>query len=656
MATFEVQVEGNTGLDIGASGSPTQAELTQYLLDGIREVVNRIITINPIEMTKFCTTTNSTTKVMKTGTILSVMREHDSTSILRSCAMISPENRYDATDANSLNYRTKYNPGFYELDGYIHCVPEAGSGNNDIVVTQVKFTTSTAYSSSDIDDFPYEYEYLVVLYASIKSLQNVLSTKDDDLPSDLNAPVLHTTSTSLPSYTGPTSFVMPVAPSGVDVDFSGIGSIETFVAPTFSAPSLGSISSMSLPSVPVAPSLSAASVSITGTAPTYTAPILSLSSAPTISNLSISASEPVVPVLSDTTISESSITAPTFVVPVMGDLDFSDTNNWISTEEDSEMLQARVMEIQAKIEEHQANLQAAATEYGKNSEIFQKDIQIAISNAQLNSEDDAQKIQKYGQEVQIYRETVMKELQEYQANLEGDLRVWESERSHQLQQYQLDIGNNLNTFEKENVEYQAKLQKDITDAQFSDSLDSKELETYSINVQKYAQEVNTEVQRWTGEVFNKEFNEWTQKYQGQLETYGADIQKESARVAASLQDYQVEVDKALSQYQSETGYDITKYQSEIQAHMNKFESDLTEKSTEFQNNLAKYSSEYEKVVSDNQTEVMKFQHQTQDYINKVQKVMASYEWMVGRLTMLQGQYDTAFSVMAPQQQQQQGEQ
>ena len=655
MATFETQVEGLTGLSIDGSSSPTQNELTQFLLDGIREVVNRIIVLNPIEMTKFCTTTNSTTKIIKTGTVLSIMREHDSTSILRSCTAISPENRYDATDVNSLNYRTKYNPGFYELDGYIHSIPEASENNNDIVVTQVKYATNTVSSSSDIDDFPYEYEYLVVLYASIKSLQNALSAKDSDLPSDIDTPVLSTMSTSLPSYTGPTSFVTPVAPAGVDVDFSAVGSIETFIPPVFNIPSLGTISSMSLPAVPISSNLSAASVTITGTAPTYIAPVLSLSSAPTISDLSISAVVPVVPVLSDTTISESSITAPTFVVPVMGDLDFSDTNNWISTEEDSEMLQARVMEIQTKIEEHQANLQAVATEYGKSSEIFQKDIQIAVSNAQLNSEDDAQKIQKYGQEVQSYQITVTKELQEYQTNLESDLRVWENERNHELQQYQLDIGNNLNTFEKENVEYQAKLQKDIADAQFSDSLDSKELETYSINVQKYAQEVNTEVQRWTGEVFNKEFNEWTQKYQGQLETYGADIQKESARVAASLQDYQVEVDKALSQYQAETGYDITKYQSEIQAHMNKFESDLTEKSTEFQSNLAKYSSEYEKVVSDNQIEVMKFEHQIADYINKVQKVMASYEWMIGRLTMLQGQYDAAFSVMAPQQQQQ-GEQ
>ena len=164
MADFKIQVEGITGLTIGTS--PTGDELSQFLVDGIREVINRIITINPIEMTKFCTTTNSTTSVTKIGTILSVMREHDNTNILRSCAAISPENRYDATDVNSLNYRTKYNPGFYELNGSIHCVPEAGINNNDIVVTQVKYATNTGHSSTAIEDFPYEYEYLVVQYAA----------------------------------------------------------------------------------------------------------------------------------------------------------------------------------------------------------------------------------------------------------------------------------------------------------------------------------------------------------------------------------------------------------------------------------------------------------------------------------------------------------
>ena len=59
MATFEVLVEGLTGLTISSSDTtPTQAELTQFLKDGVVEVINRIIQMNPQENPKFCTTTH----------------------------------------------------------------------------------------------------------------------------------------------------------------------------------------------------------------------------------------------------------------------------------------------------------------------------------------------------------------------------------------------------------------------------------------------------------------------------------------------------------------------------------------------------------------------------------------------------------------------
>ena len=40
MATFEVQVEGLTSLALDGSSSPTQSELTQFLTDGAKEVIN----------------------------------------------------------------------------------------------------------------------------------------------------------------------------------------------------------------------------------------------------------------------------------------------------------------------------------------------------------------------------------------------------------------------------------------------------------------------------------------------------------------------------------------------------------------------------------------------------------------------------------------
>ena len=42
MATFETQIEGLTGLAIDGTSNPTQDELSQFLTDGAKEVINRL--------------------------------------------------------------------------------------------------------------------------------------------------------------------------------------------------------------------------------------------------------------------------------------------------------------------------------------------------------------------------------------------------------------------------------------------------------------------------------------------------------------------------------------------------------------------------------------------------------------------------------------
>ena len=206
MATFEAQVEALTGIAIDGSSDPTQTELTAFLVDGVKDVVNRMIEAKPQELSKFTATSNETDAVVKTGRILSVVREHDSTTILRKCTQIDPGDRYEATDPDSLLYRSKTNPGFYELDGLIRTVPAAGGSNNDIVVTQVFYDTGVAYGDtvgSGIDNFPAEYEYLVALYATIKSIGAKMGAIRNALTNfEVTAvpPDMPTTGTGLPTY------------------------------------------------------------------------------------------------------------------------------------------------------------------------------------------------------------------------------------------------------------------------------------------------------------------------------------------------------------------------------------------------------------------------------------------------------------------------
>ena len=85
MATFEEHIEGLTQVGITASSVPSQSELTGFLVDGLIDCVNKITILKPEELVKFTKTTNATDSVAKKGRILSVLREHDSESILRIC-------------------------------------------------------------------------------------------------------------------------------------------------------------------------------------------------------------------------------------------------------------------------------------------------------------------------------------------------------------------------------------------------------------------------------------------------------------------------------------------------------------------------------------------------------------------------------------------
>jgi len=190
LATFKQQVSAKTGLTFNSTSTPTEDQLSQFLVDGLSDVVNRTIKINPAESMKFAKTTNATGSVTRTGEILSVMREHDSTTVIRPCTQISPDLRYSASNVDSLYYRSKFNPAWYQLDNLIHCVPAASSSNNnDIIVTQIYYDTGVTHGDSAIDNFPTEYLYLVVLYASMESCLSRISHIESNFPEE---PILAT--------------------------------------------------------------------------------------------------------------------------------------------------------------------------------------------------------------------------------------------------------------------------------------------------------------------------------------------------------------------------------------------------------------------------------------------------------------------------------
>jgi len=188
MATFEVQVEGITGLSLDGSSSPTQDELTQFLKDGVIDVTSRVTRLRPQDIEDFTRAsaeqTSNASLDINGAQIISVVREDGVTSNnWRPCRKVSLSQQYLVTDVSSLHFSSKFNPAYMiGDDSKISVFPSPGSDPNAFKVYYVnnvpvdKSGAALLYTHSDIGYFADDKVYLVVLYASIKSLQSAMSS------------------------------------------------------------------------------------------------------------------------------------------------------------------------------------------------------------------------------------------------------------------------------------------------------------------------------------------------------------------------------------------------------------------------------------------------------------------------------------------------
>jgi len=234
MQTFEAQVEGLTSLTITSSSSPTQTELSDFLSDGAAEIINAM----PQRLKYLCATVDTFTstafgsegKPLKSGQVLSVTRADEP------CRQIPAELAGRASDGSAfasshMETATATDPVWYIYNGNINALPTSGA---------CKFLEinrpAVAYTHDSMDDslasFPLEYEYLVPLYASIKSLQNAMGNKTSSLPTDVTLPSAPVTpAITTVSYTDATnadaSVEAIVVPAKIDVS----GNAPSFVSP-----------------------------------------------------------------------------------------------------------------------------------------------------------------------------------------------------------------------------------------------------------------------------------------------------------------------------------------------------------------------------------------------------------------------------------------
>ena len=442
MANFDAQIQA-------LAGTATQTEMDDWMNDGVREIIN----ILPPHLKETCyskqtftsNAANSESETMVTGQLGSVYAGSVE------CRQIRPMDKHKSSSSTSIEYASATDPVYYIEGGKINILPASSSG----VYYVISNPSIDASADSAIANFPNESEYLVVLYAAIKVLQNKMNEKTGDLQS------------------------------------------------------------LSLPPAPTAPTMSEKSVSITGTAPTYTKPTFALDAKPSINDLTITAVPPEVPSLSDNSISFTT-TAPIYNTQIVAP-DFADADNWLNTEEDSELVASRIQIISAQLQEYQLNVQNELNSFNKENTEYQAQLQKSIKDAELSSSDDSQKIQKYSSELQSYQNNISKQVQEYQQNLQKETQLWQQNNSSGLQKYSQDIQNELNKFNDANVEYQAKLQKDLQDAQLAESKEGRDLQKYGSELSSYQAEIGAKVQDFQTSLEKHSVNyQWYQSQYAQL--------------------------------------------------------------------------------------------------------------------------------------------
>ena len=193
MATFEAQVEALTSLSIDGSSAPTQTELSQFLTDGAKEVLNTL----PRSKQSLFTTSNDLNGSSPNFTVLgseifSVTR--DDGTINQPCRIVRPELNGRIRDADDMMAATATDPAYYITNNILSVVPEPTNAQNAHVHT-LNYPT-VAFGDSVIAKFPDDGEYLVALYGAIKSLSNKLSTLiKSDLSISASAPSAPTLAT-----------------------------------------------------------------------------------------------------------------------------------------------------------------------------------------------------------------------------------------------------------------------------------------------------------------------------------------------------------------------------------------------------------------------------------------------------------------------------
>tara|TARA_R100000231_G_scaffold139081_1_gene119150 strand:+ start:923 stop:1960 length:1038 start_codon:yes stop_codon:yes gene_type:complete len=177
MANFDVQIQDLVGT------FSDQTAMDDFMTAGAKEIINSLPSNLLYKCADKSTLSNSpsTLSNMDTkGKVLGVLRlDADSSGIQRPCRLVSNFKRGRIQDSSDMELATATDPAYVIYDNTLEVYPTP-TANQTAEVEFVSFPTVDASSASTIANFPDEAEYLVVLYASIKALQQLMTAKHNN--------------------------------------------------------------------------------------------------------------------------------------------------------------------------------------------------------------------------------------------------------------------------------------------------------------------------------------------------------------------------------------------------------------------------------------------------------------------------------------------
>ena len=361
MASFQTQIMGLTDLSISSSGTnPTEAQLTQFLTDGAKEVINQL----PGHLLPLCaasqTFTSGSADTLTTGKILNVFRSDG--DINQSCRKIPASQKGRVSDPEEMSYATITDPIYYIDNNTLDVLPSGGSCSYSAVEYP-----AVAYSASAITAFPNEAEHLVALYGAVKSIQNVLGNKSVSLNnSDDIATAFTAINTELDKIV--TDINVPVAPAINTISYTDV--------------------------------TSPAKADISGNVPIFTKPVVSLDFAQVSTHLDTN---------EDTELASTKIQQ---IQAQLSEYNANINNEQAEFSKENAKYQAN---IQAEMAKHSSDLQVAINDGNKNMEKLVADNNSTIQKYSNELQSYQAQVSKLVQSAQGYISEVQSRLQVHTA-------------------------------------------------------------------------------------------------------------------------------------------------------------------------------------------------------------------------------------------------